>query len=124
MPVKHPYETFYVPLLFLVAGALVGFAFPELHIHLSPAAATTMNALAVLLIIIAAVLAYRALSRQPQPNAGGRGGKGGDATSIGYDNKVTGGQGGDANGGSGGAGGNATARGNRSVVKGGKGGAG
>jgi hypothetical protein len=119
---KHPIESFYIPLLMAIAAGFVGFALPELHIRLSSAEATALNGVAVILIVAAAVLAYR--TQNLRASSGGRGGRGGDATSIGVANKVSGGHGGVANGGTGGAGGNATARGNRSVVKGGRGGAG
>jgi hypothetical protein len=119
---NHPIESFYIPLLMAIAAVFVGVALPELHIKLSSAEATVLNALAVILILAAAVLAYRALKLRTSTDS--RGGRGGNATSIGDANKVSGGRGGSANGGTGGAGGNATARGNRSVVKGGKGGAG
>ena len=113
---KHPVETFYIPLLLSIAAALVS-SLSELPMWLT----VCLYAAAGVLVIVAAVFAYR--SRKSE-NSSGRGGSGGAAESFGNSNDVTGGKGGNANAGRGGAGGNAKVRGNNSVAKGGDGGAG
>jgi hypothetical protein len=117
---RHPLESFYIPLLFWIAATLVALAQPVLQISISHGVAIAMNALALLLLIVGGLLGYRALAGAKA----GHGGKGGRAISVGDDNQATGGDGGAANGGSGGNGGDAIVRGNRSTAKGGKGGAG
>lgn len=117
---RHPVESFYIPLLLWIASVLVAIAQPVLQISISYGEAVAMNALAILLLVAGGLLGYRAL---PGAKAG-RGGQGGRATSVGDDNRATGGDGGAANGGIGGRGGDAMVRGNRSTAKGGKGGAG
>jgi hypothetical protein len=117
---RHPLESFYIPLIFWIAATLVAFAQPALKISISHDVAVTMNALAILLLVAGGLLGYRALKGVKA----GRGGQGGRATSVGDRNRATGGDGGAANGGIGGNGGDAMVRGNRSTAKGGKGGAG
>jgi hypothetical protein len=115
---KHPFGTFWIPLLISAAFLLVGFGLPALSIPLSRTIVATCIAVAVLMVILAGVLAYRTQSS-------GGGGSGGSAKVEGNDSSATGGRGGDnRSGGGGGAGGNASVRGNMSTAKGGDGGGG
>lgn len=113
-------ETFWSAFLFLSASAILSLALPVLWPNLSKAQAIACSGGAVFLLLIAACLAYR--THHKNATHVGRGGAGGNATSIGDDNEVEGGRGGMANEGIGGVGGNATACGNRSKVRGGDGG--
>lgn len=113
-------ETFWSALLFLFASAILSLTLPVLWPNLSKPRAIECSGAAVLLLLIAACLAYR--THRHNATHIGRGGAGGNAISIGDDNEVEGGRGGRANEGIGGTGGNAIARGNRSKVRGGRGG--
>lgn len=113
-------ETFWSALLFLFASAILSLALPVLWPNLSKHQAIACSVGAVLLLLIAACLAYR--THRHNATRIGSGGAGGNATSIGDDNEVEGGRGGMANEGVGGAGGSAIAQGNRSKVRGGRGG--
>jgi uncharacterized membrane protein YgcG len=116
---RHPYETFYIPLLLAIATITASLA---LSLNALPAwAKVALYVVASVLVLFAGILAYQ-VRKSSKPS--GRGGRGGIAESFGSGNTVTGGKGGDANSGVGGAGGNAVVRGNNSVVKGGDGGVG
>lgn len=115
-------ETFWGPLLFLLASVILGLALPGVWPNLSKTQAIGCSVVAVFLLLIAAGLAYR--THRNNVTRVRRGGAGGNATSIGDGNDVEGGRGGSAVEGTGGRGGNARAQGNRSRVKGGDGGAG
>lgn len=116
---KHPFDTFYIPLLVTIAGLTVGI---PLSVNELPRwTSITLYAFALVLVIFAGVLAYHAHSQKKRLS---RGGRGGTAESDGNGNTLAGGKGGDANGGIGGAGGNAIVKGNNSFARGGDGGAG
>lgn len=115
---KHPFDTFWIPLLLGIAALAASISLP---VTAPPWAGYALYATAAAMVILAGILAYRA---HGQKQLSTRGGRGGSAESHGSGNTVAGGRGGDANGGIGGAGGNAIAKGNNSVARGGDGGAG
>jgi len=115
---KHPFDTFYIPLLLGLAAVLLPFAFVD---GLAMWITVSLCTIAGLLVALAWVLAYRT---RKSASLLSRGGQGGAAKSFGNGNNVTGGKGGDANTGIGGSGGNALVKGNNSVAKGGDGGSG
>lgn len=116
---KHPYETYYIPLLISFVSVVVSFI-PTLNV-LPTWITITVYVVSGFLLIFAGMLAYRERKSARYFKSGGRGG---NATSFGTGNTVIGGNGGNANGGVGGAGGNARVKGSKSVAKGGDGGAG
>lgn len=115
---KHPFDTYYIPLLLTISALLMGIPF---SVNVPQWVSLTLYAFAAVTVVLAGILAYRAHS-QKKPSS--RGGRGGSAESHGSGNTVGGGRGGDANGGIGGAGGDAIVKGNNSVARGGDGGAG
>lgn len=117
---RHPVDSFYIPMLFWIAATLVGVAQPALGISISHGVAILLNLAAFLLLVVGAIFGYRATRSRND----GHGGRGGEAVTTGDDSRATGGEGGAANGGNGGDGGNAIAHGKRSIAKGGKGGTG
>ena len=116
---KHPFDTFYVPLLLAVAALAVGVSWSANE--LSQWVSITLYTFAAVLVVSAGVLSYRANNRKKHLS---RGGRGGSAESYGSSNTVAGGKGGDANVGIGGTGGNAIVKGNNSIAQGGDGGTG
>jgi hypothetical protein len=115
---KHPFETFWIPLLLGIAALAASVSLP---VTAPPWVGYALYAAAAAMVVFAGILAYRAHGQKPLSTRGGRGGY---AESHGSGNTVAGGKGGDANGGIGGGGGNAIVKGNNSVVRGGDGGAG
>lgn len=115
---KHPVDTYYIPLLLTAATIAVGIPW---SVDVPRWIGFTLYALAAGMVVFAGILAYRA-QKQKKPTT--RGGRGGNAENLGSGNTVEGGKGGVANGGIGGTGGNATNKGHNSVVRGGDGGAG
>lgn len=116
---RHPFDTFYIPLLLTLATVAVGV--PLSGNELPRWVSIALYAFAAILVVFAGVLAYRIHSQKKHLP---RGGRGGIAESYGSGNTVAGGKGGDANGGIGGAGGSAIVKGNNSFARGGDGGAG
>lgn len=114
---KHPYETFWIPLLLGTASVLTG-----LTISLPGWAAISLWILSAILLLLAGWTAYKI--RNSPKSFRSHGGRGGSAESFGSDNTAIGGNGGDANGSIGGAGGSVSVKGKGSIAKGGNGGAG
>lgn len=115
---KHPFDTFYIPLLLGIATLAASIPF---SVTVPQWVGYTLYAVTAVMVVFAGILAYRAHG-QKKPST--RGGRGGNAESHGSGNTAAGGKGGDANGGIGGDGGNAIVKGTNSVVRGGDGGAG
>ncbi len=112
--------TFWIPLLLGIATVALGLGLPTMGINLPVGSSVVAVALAVLLIIWAGILAYRA--RAQTDTLGG--GRGGHAWVEGNFSRAIGGRGGEAVKHAGGTGGNASVRGNNSTAKGGDGGTG
>ncbi|MNX50049.1 hypothetical protein D3C86_806660 [compost metagenome] len=98
-------QNFWSSVLFGLASAILGVSLPILWPHLSTLQATAGSLVALMLVVLAGLSAYR--THRSNSRRAGLGGAGGRARGIGIDNDVEGGCGGDANRGTGGKGGDA-----------------